>query len=136
MDFPWMLYELLTTGSVSKPDTPHIGQKTAVPVISDLSALEQFFDEAVHFDNLEKQWPDIQNHLKNFDFKNAAMALKDSLDNSVRIEDAFRSFQTALNINKDAQEISSEDDPFVGLGALFVLGSLIRYGKLPPEVTH
>ena len=33
-------------------------------------------------------------------------------------------------------EFDVEDDPFVGLGLLFIASSLIRHGELPPEVKH
>jgi gamma-glutamyl-gamma-aminobutyrate hydrolase PuuD len=42
-----------------------------------------------------------------------------------------------LRALKDApSELSEAKDPLVGLGALFVLSSLVRHGRLPPEVTY
>ena len=33
-------------------------------------------------------------------------------------------------------ELFSSRDPFASLGVLFVLASLVRHGKLPPELTY
>jgi gamma-glutamyl-gamma-aminobutyrate hydrolase PuuD len=56
---------------------------------------------------------------------------------SLNVGDALSELRDTMRDLKDApSELSSAKDPLVGLGALFVISSLIRHGKLPPEVTY
>jgi hypothetical protein len=47
-----------------------------------------------------------------------------------RLREALRSAKNAPN------ELFRSDDPLVSLGALFVVASLMRHGRLPPELTY
>jgi hypothetical protein len=42
-----------------------------------------------------------------------------------------------LREGKDAKnELDFRDDPLAGMGVLFVLSSLMRHGRLPPELKY
>ena len=51
--------------------------------------------------------------------------------------DAFKTFRELSEEVKHADSFTiTKDDPFIGLGILFILGSLVRHGRLPPEISH
>lgn len=137
VDFPYQLYQLFVEGEVTAKTEAIIGHKTQLPGMSTLGAIETFMDEAVNFDKLEAEWPRIKKNFKDGNWSNSITLFKDSLDGSISIDRAYTIFKEMRNEIKQAEAISMpDDDPFVGLGALFILGSLIRHGKLPPEVTR
>lgn len=138
VDFPWLLYQLFTAGQTQEDaDNVKIGHTTSLPGLSTMAGIEGLFSNAINFDDLEAQWPEIKKHLSDHDLKQAAGIFKDAMSDTFNFQDALKTFQAMRNQAQEAQKISyGEDDPFVGLGALFILGSLIRHGKLPPEMTR
>ncbi len=137
VDFPWLLYKLVTQGKAKDDGDVKIGHKTSLPELATLSQIESLFAEAINFDELEAQWPEIKKHLKESELQKAVEIFKDALRDSLSLDQALKTFGTMRKQVKEAQKISyGEDDPFIGLGALFILGSLIKHGKLPPEVTR
>ena len=137
VDFPYMLYELMVNGHVDHEDKPHIGHKTNLPGVSNLARIESLFSNAINFEELETQWPTIKKNLKMNEFGAAYDLFSDALKNSLTFGDSYKAFKLMVAEAKEAEKITpSDDDPFVGLGALFILGSLIRHGTLPPEITR
>lgn len=137
VDFPWLLYQLFTTGTAQDDGCVKIGHKTSLPGLSTMARIESVFSEAINFEELQAQWPEIKKHLKDHELKKAGDIFKDAMSDSFNVYQALKTFQMMRDQAQEAQKISyGEDDPFVGLGALFILGSLIRHGKLPPEVTR
>jgi predicted ATP-grasp superfamily ATP-dependent carboligase len=135
VDFPYQLYQLFVEGEVTHLTEAEIGKTTQLPGMSTLGATQAFFDEAINFDKLETAWPKIRQSLSDSEWSKAFSLFKDSMDDSFSLNRAFHTFKEMKNQIKKAEAISvPEDDPFVGLGVLFILGSLIRYGKLPPEI--
>jgi predicted ATP-grasp superfamily ATP-dependent carboligase len=135
VDFPWLLYNLFVTGEAKDNGDVKIGHKTSLPGLSSLARIESLFSEAVKFDELTEKWPEIKEHLKDNNIAQAGEIFKDAMSESFSLERAIDSFKLMRSEVKEAQKISyGEDDPFIGLGVLFILGSLIKYGKLPPEV--
>jgi predicted ATP-grasp superfamily ATP-dependent carboligase len=137
VDFPWLLYQMIVKGSVDPDIDVKIGHKTSLPGLSTMAGIETLFSEAIDFESLEKQWPAIKAHLQDRDLKQAGAIFKDAMSDSFSLDEALKTFQSMRREVKEAQKISyGEDDPFIGLGALFILGSLIRHGTLPPEITR
>ncbi|HCK32755.1 MAG: hypothetical protein CMH32_04080 [Micavibrio sp.] len=139
VDFPYMLYELFGYGTVSEESKskPKIGHKTALPALSTMACFEDLFSDLVRFEALEDQWPEIKKNLKEHHFKGALKAFKNALDDLFHLDDAVDEFKQIMKEAKEVEKISyGDDDPFVGLGVLFILGSLVKYGKLPPELTR
>lgn len=142
VDFPWHLYRLFTEGSAGEPDIElKIGHKTSLPGLSSLARIEELFSGAFHPEALEEQWPAVMDALKGSvqdkDLKKAARLLKEALADTITLDEIFETFKAMRREAKEAEKISyAKDDPFIGLGVLFVLASLMKYGKLPPEMTR
>ena len=100
-----------------------------------LAGLERLVSEASHFDELEEQWPEIKEKVKESHFGEAMDIFRETLQESFTFKEALDFFKVMRRRVKDAEQVSyAEDDPFIGLGVLFVFGYLFRHGKLPPEV--
>lgn len=135
-DFPWQLYQLHANGEITDTEEIQIGHKTKIPGIWMLSALHDIAHSDQSMKKLEKSWHNI--------WKNNDESLKARLSqfsNSFRellfSEDRKKLLAEKKRIAKDAHsELDFNDDPFFSLGALFVLSSLMRHGKLPPEIKH
>lgn len=135
VDFPWLLFQLFATGKAEDKQDAKIGHKTSLPGLSTMARIESLFSQALHFEKLEAQWPIIKQHLKDNAYKEAGEIFKDALNDGFSFDQALKTFQKMKKQVEEAQEITyADDDPFVGLGVLFILASLIRHGKLPPEV--
>ena len=135
VDFPYMLYQLAATGKVTNIDHPKIGHQSNIAVLSNLSAMEKFFNDAIDFDALSKQWPLLRKKIKNFEITDSIKIIKDSLNQSITIVDAYEHYKSVQNQRKHSDSIFIDrDDALTGLGFLFILGSLVKYGEIPREL--
>lgn len=79
----------------------------------------------------------LKGSVQDKDLKKAARLLKEALADTITLDEIFETFKAMRREAKEAEKISyAKDDPFIGLGVLFVLASLMKYGKLPPEMTR
>lgn len=139
MDFPYMIYKLFADGHVTSDEgagrEADIGKVTKLPGLATMSSIESLFSEAIHFEDLEEHWPEIKNSLKQHHYKKAMDLFGEGLRESFTLHEAVAFFKELREDVKDAERISyAKDDPYIGLGVLFVFASLLRHGKLPPEV--
>lgn len=136
IDFPFLLFCLFAYGSVENDTDAKIGHKTSLPGLSAMARIEKLFSSAINFDDLATHWPKIKDHLKDSEYKKAALLLKDNISESFNFDEAYKLFKTMKTQAKNSESIAySDDDPFVGLGMLFILAYLAKNGELPPEIT-
>ncbi|WP_417794065.1 ATP-grasp domain-containing protein [Terasakiella pusilla] len=135
VDFPYLLYRLFVDGQVDWTSEALIGKKTSLPGLSTLARIESLFDDKFHFERLQDDWPKIKQSLQDMDLDRAQSLFADALSDSLSFGEAVEAVRDMLREAEEAEKINyADDDPFIGLGVLFVLGSLIRHGKLPPEI--
>jgi len=137
VDFPWLFYQMLTDQELDTDFDVNIGKKTSLPGLSTMARVEKLFEEAINFEELEAQWPEIRERLNDAEISKATEIFTEAISNSISLDKALETFQKMRKQSKEAQKMSyAKDDPFIGLGALFILGSLLRKGRLPPELSH
>ncbi len=137
VDFPWLLYRQTLGEDVGVVDEADIGATTKTTGAWLLAAIEDVAASDPHFNAASEAWREAKAKAESgalFEaMEKSGKAVKETLSLK-RATDDLRATMRAL---KDApSELSSARDPMVGLGALFVLSSLVRHGKLPPEVTY
>ena len=135
IDYPWLLYKLLTGQDITQEDKKDIiGKKTKVPGLWLMSALEDLDNEegqAALKDGWQALW--AQNKERSFQEKWTQF--------SNILGDTFSTNKEGWqNLFKQAKEARDEldfdeEDPMVAFGILFILNSLLKHGKLPEEVT-
>ncbi len=135
-DFPWMLYQLVLNDEITDINDVILGHKTKIPGIWMLSAMHDVMGSDSSFQALQNSWSNI--------WSADDQKLKDRLMQfSSSVGDIFSSDQRDEIIKRkkaEAAEANSEfdvdDDPHFGFGVLFILSSLLRHGKLPPEIKY
>lgn len=137
VDFPWMLYELAVTGRVATPAAPKLGQRTKVGALHLLSAIQEVADSEEGFAGLREAWGQSVHLFQSGRLLDASRELARGLAAGPDLGRAAQRLREALRTAKNApNELFRSDDPLVSLGALFVVASLIRHGKLPPELKY
>ena len=136
VDFPWLLY-LQTIGAEAQPNEPEVGATTKTSGAWLLAAIEDVAASDAHFSAASEAWSEAKARIKSGDLLAAMENAGKAVGKSLNVGDALSALRDAVRDLKDApSELSSSKDPLVGLGALFVISSLVRHGKLPPEVTY
>lgn len=137
VDFPWMLYQLFAYDNVQDDSLVEIGSKTKVPGIWAIPALQEIAECDTNFEKLKTVWKETWKDNKDEGWRQKFKYLADALKQSVDAKDLMLKIKTMHERGQQAKsEFSAEDDPFTGLGFLFVASSLLRHGQLPPELKH
>lgn len=136
VDFPWLLYQQ-TIGAAPEPEEAAIGATTKTSGAWLLAAIEDVAASDPHFNAAAEAWADAKASIKSGELRAAIENAGKAVGKSLNVRDALAQLRDTISELKDApSELSASKDPLVGLGALFVLSSLARHGKLPPEVTY
>ena len=131
VDFPWLLYRLFASGDVGPVEEATIGETTKVPALWLASTAQEIAESSTNFDRLSKVW----RNEAGVGLGEKLSRLKRAVSGAVDFDDAcFRFFESADIAQNSSDELSEHEDPFAGLGILFVLSSLARHGRLPDEV--
>jgi gamma-glutamyl-gamma-aminobutyrate hydrolase PuuD/predicted ATP-grasp superfamily ATP-dependent carboligase len=137
VDFPWLLYRQTIGLHVTEETDTHIGATTRTSGTWLLAAIEDVAASDPHFNAAADAWRAAKRNLKHGDLPRGLNNLRRALGRGLNAKAAATELrQTLSNLKHTPSELSEADDPLVGLGALFVLSSLVRHGKLPPEVTY
>jgi gamma-glutamyl-gamma-aminobutyrate hydrolase PuuD/predicted ATP-grasp superfamily ATP-dependent carboligase len=137
VDFPWLLYRQTVGLHVVEETDTHIGATTRTSGTWLLAAIEDVAASDPHFNAAADAWRSAKRNLKHGDLPAGLNNLRRALTRSLNATNAASELRRTLsNLKHTPSELSEADDPLVGLGALFVLSSLVRHGKLPPEVTY
>lgn len=134
VDFPVQLYQLFAEGRVTYPSNVVIGHKTKIPGLWTVSAIQEIAEEATHFDEFKKAWADICDVNNDAPLSQRLRQFLTATEKSVDLKEVKENINNISKLSKESNNELDVDDPFVGLGSLFVLSSLIKHGKLPPEV--
>jgi len=136
VDFPWLLYRQ-TIGEPFEEPEAQVGVVTKTPAVWLLAALEDAAASDPHLNAAADAWRRAK---ENLNTGKVARAMEDAvraLGSAASARDALDAMMAAVAKTRGApSELSSDKDPLVGLGALFVLSHLVRHKSLPPEITY
>ncbi len=137
LDIPWLLYQLTTRGTLEKQFPITLGQRTKIPGLWLISAVRDISSSEARFERVRRAWRESRDILENRQIRDAFRNVTASLEGGTGFREAFTLLRGIIREGRRAKnDVFFRDDPFIVLGVLFVLASLIRYGKLPPEVTN
>jgi gamma-glutamyl-gamma-aminobutyrate hydrolase PuuD/predicted ATP-grasp superfamily ATP-dependent carboligase len=137
VDFPWLLFCQCAGINPEERPRPQIGATTKTPGVWLLSAIEDVAKSDPHFEAASSAWRRGVRRLGKGRVNEAASSFGLAAQQALSVGDAMDALRTRVSDLRGAPtELSDSEDPMVGLGALFVLSSLVRHGKLPPEVTY
>ena len=136
VDFPWLLYQQ-TIGEPFEEPEPVIGGVTKSPGIWLLATLEDVAASDPHLNAAAEAWRAAKQNLATGKIAKAMEDAVLALGATASASEAIDALTAALSRARGAPtELSSDKDPLVGLGALFVFSHLLRHRKLPPEITY
>jgi len=138
VDFPWMLYELAASGKVTAPAEARLGQRTKVGGLYLLAAIQEVADSDEGFAQAKAAWAAAARKFQSGHLLAAVGDLaRAAAEGPGDVARAAGHLRAALRSAKNApNELFRSDDPLVSLGALFIVASLLRYGRLPPELKY
>ncbi|ESQ91970.1 hypothetical protein ABAC460_03475 [Asticcacaulis sp. AC460] len=136
VDFPWLLYRQTIGLPVEEPQA-EVGVVTRTPAVWLLATLEDVAASDPHLNAAADAWRRAKRNLVTGRLARAMEEAASALGSTASAHDVLEAMTTAIAKHREApSELSSDKDPLVGLGALFVLSHLIRHRKLPPEITY
>lgn len=137
VDFPWLLYRQTIGDDVAFDDDADIGAITKTSGAWLLAAIEDVAASDPHFKAAAQAWREAKAEMKSGELLAAIESAGTAMKETLSLKAATHDLRLSLRALKETpSELSQAKDPLVGLGALFVLSSLVRHGKLPPEVTY
>lgn len=135
IDFPWLLYEATVTGRVAEAPTAQIGYRSKLPGLWLLAALETASKEGHGAGDHGQTHATLLDRLGAGKLKDGLRRFGEHRDNGLDLRQAFQTLKRQIADARAIDTIAADqDDPLVGLGVLFILGSLLRYGELPAEL--
>ncbi len=136
VDFPWLLYQQ-TIGEPFEEPEPVIGGVTKTPGIWLLATLEDVAASDPHLNAAAEAWRAAKQNLATGKIAKAMEDAVLALGATASATEAIDALTAAMTQARGAPtELSSDKDPLVGLGVLFVFSHLLRHRKLPPEITY
>ena len=137
VDYPWLLYQLVTAGDVEAVGEPAIGSLTKVDMVWLLAAVQDVAASDPHFEAAGAAWDEAKEHLSDGAALAAFREMASAASNALSATDVVARLGDIMGESRGAaSELVNADDPFVSMGVLFVLGSLVRHGRLPPELKY
>lgn len=136
VDYPWLLFQMVTGQELPADIAPQIGVQTRIPVTSGLSLLEEIIHSEIDFERLDAGWQQAWMATKAGDLSTAWRVF------SQHAAQAFASKQTEQQTVSEKLRMLQQarvdglhwDDPLTSLGVLSILGALIKKGRLPEEM--
>lgn len=136
VDFPWLLY-CQAIGQHFEEPKPQIGVVTKTPAVWLFATLEEIAASDPHLAAAGEAWRNAKTNLVTGKLAVAMEEAANALGATSSLKDLMDAMSEAISRTRNApSELSSDKDPLVALGALFILSHLIRHGRLPPEVTY
>ncbi len=137
IDFPWLLYQLTVTGHAPEPDYIEIGKRTKIPGLWLLGAIRDATVGESRFETLRRTWREAWQKIENNQVKDAFQLLGHSLEGKASFRETAATLRAIIQDGRSAKnDLFYRDDPFIVLGVMFILASLIRHRKLPPEISN
>ncbi len=135
IDFPWLNYLLFTTGKVPDPGEAIIGDKTKIPFVWILSSIQESIRVDKDFNDIKEAGIEAIQKLKEGRAGDAFNHFATQLKEHMNIKDKLNMIGKQLNETKNAEnELFRKDDPYSGLGILYIFAYLTKHHRLPPEL--
>jgi len=135
VDYPWLLYQMTVYGKTEENVEAELGTQTRIPLVDEFAALENILHDLHMQESLQAQWKKLVDEFKQGSWKDGFNTLSETIGNLWHSTPKLQEIIKELKKSRSAKvEFLNSDDPFVVFGGLFIIGSLIRTGKLPEEL--
>ena len=135
IDFPWLLYRLTVDGTVDPSPPAVVGRRTKIPGLWLMGAIRDIAASDESFRMLEDEWRNAGDGNQEHRFRDAVRAMARRGDDPPRVRDILPRLRAIVDEGRSAKsDLFFREDPFVPLGVMYVIASLIRHGRLPPDM--
>ena len=134
-DYPWLVFQLATTGKIDLGSEQRMDIKTETPVLAFLATLQDMSHSERGDTALKKGWATAKSEFrdgsKRAGLKALLKGLKTGLDPLARLKEA----QRVLSDHKhNIYDVLSKEDPGPALGIFFPLAVFLKHGKVNLEL--
>lgn len=134
-DYPWLVFQLATTGKIDLDSEQRMDIKTETPVLAFLATLQDMSHSERGDAALKKGWATAKSEFrdgsKRAGLKALLKGLKTGLDPLARLKEA----QRVLGDHKhNIYDVLSKEDPGPALGIFFPLAVFLKHGKVNLEL--
>ncbi len=134
-DYPWLLFQLATEGSVSLTDDVRYDVRTETPMLAFLATLQDMANSDRGMEALTDAWEGAKDEFKHGSkragLKKLFKGMRETVDATARFSEAKR----LLEEHKDnIYDVLSSHDPLPALGVLYPLAVFMRHGKVNMEL--
>lgn len=136
VDFPWIAYRIAAGLPVrhGTDDDVEVGFRSRTPGAWLLSAAQEVAASDEHLQRSASAWEEAKERISRGHVLGALAKAMETAALPAHGVRALSGLKSELEKYDDLpSELTSDDDPDVGLGVLFALSSLMKHGKLPPE---
>jgi predicted ATP-grasp superfamily ATP-dependent carboligase len=135
IDFPWLLYRLTVEGTVEASAPAKIGRRTKIPGLWLIGAIRDIAASDESFHMLEDEWRRAGDDSREGRLRETIRTMVRRGDGQPRVRDLLPRLRAIVDEGRSAKnDVFFRDDPFVPLGVMYVIASLIRHGRLPPDL--
>lgn len=135
VDFPWLLFQLFAEGHIPESGSPRIGTRTKIPGLWLMGAIQEIAANETAFERLRREWDSVRGTVADRSTRKKLAYLLNAASKPRDRRETFGLLRTIVQEARTAKnDVFYRDDPFIALGVMFVLASLIRHRKLPPEI--
>ncbi|MFW6252810.1 MAG: ATP-grasp domain-containing protein [bacterium] len=135
VDFPWLLFQLFAAGHIDSVMTPRIGTRTKIPGLWLMGAIQDIASNESAFERLRRAWMSVRESAADRTTRDRMDQVMDTASKTRDRRETFGLLRTIVQEARTAKnDIFYRDDPFIALGVMFILASLIRHRRLPPEI--
>ncbi|GAB6090894.1 hypothetical protein JCM12856_24870 [Spirochaeta dissipatitropha] len=136
-DFPYMLYHMTAFDEVPEVQTASIGQRTKIPGLWLIGAVGSIAQSEKDYTRLRSTWQEVQAKIRSKEIREGFQVLQEMTEKKTGLKKTIAALRKLVRDGREAKnDIFFRDDPFIVLGILFILASLIRHRKLPPEFRY
>ena len=134
-DYPWLVFELASTGQVTLDNEQRADIKTETPILAFLATLQEMSHSEQGSAALKTGWEEAKSEFrdgsKRAGLKALFKGLKTGLDPKARLKEA----QKELSDHKhNIYDVLSKEDPGPTLGIFFPLAVFLKHGKVNLEL--
>lgn len=136
VDFPWIAYRIAAGLPVrhAADEDVKIGFRSRTPGAWIMSAAQEVAASDQHMKESASAWEEARERISKGEILGALAKVMKTATFPAHGGETLARFRAELEKYDDLpSELTSDDDPDVGLGVLFALSSLLKHGKLPPE---
>lgn len=135
VDFPWLLFRLFAEGSITDITSARIGTRTKIPGLWLMGAIQEIAANESAFERLRREWMSVRDRIADRPTREKLAYLLRQSSVSRNRRETVASLRAIVQEARTAKnDVFYRDDPFIALGVMFILASLIRHRRLPPEI--